>query len=302
MDQSLNERTLHASAETSIRPESANGGHSDPRTSQKFTLLQKCSGKIHAVGILTEFLHHFSNWREVWLAHRSGIEFPDLRLRTGLTLTHGEGDQPLFSYREVFKEQPYTSGRFYRPRRGDTVLDLGANIGFFAVYLEGRARGIAVHCFEPAAVSRARLQRNVTINGLNSYVSVYPYALSDKQGIVHLSQHVHTIERSLVREVKDMAGAEPVESITLARALELCAVENVDLLKMDIEGAELEVVLGSKAADWKRIRRVAMEYHGNLRPGCFEKLAVALRERGFVHIRSVPSPYVISQGILQAAR
>jgi FkbM family methyltransferase len=263
---------------------------------------QRIRGKIENAKRLVEFGRYFSNWKEVWRAYRFGLEFPELRLRTGLRLIHGDGDQPLFSFREIFEEQPYTSDGFYVPKRNHTVLDIGANIGFFAIYLQRRARGIRVHCFEPGAVSRSRLQRNILINNLGAFVSVYPYALSDHNGSAHLSQHVHTIERSLVCEGEDRTGAETVNSITVARALTVSGADNIELLKMDIEGGELDVLMGSRPADWQRVERVAMEYHANLHPGCREKLVAALRERGFAQIRCIPSSNIESQGILQASK
>jgi len=295
---------------TSLYPERTNRGDSHLKTWMKRALPFRLRGRVNAardrvrtVTLVAHLMRLLSNWREVWIAHKLGTTFPELRLRCGLVLTHGKGDQPLFSFEETFREQPYTREHFYRPNRSDTVIDIGANIGIFAIYLQYRARGIAVHCFEPAVASRNRLQSNVSINGLGSCVSIYPYAVFDKNAVLHLKQHVHTVERSLVRDEKDIPGAEPVESVTLARALELSGVKHVDLLKIDIEGAELEVILGSGHEEWKGIKRVALEYHGNLRPNCLETLTLALRERGYSYIRAIPSSsHITSQGILHARR
>jgi FkbM family methyltransferase len=266
------------------------------------TLKKKFYSKMATAKILAEFMRYFSNWAEIWRAYRVGGKLPELRLRAGLTLSHSEDDCVLFTFREMFEEQPYTRGTFYLPKSTDTVLDVGANIGLFAIYLQSRAPGITVHCFEPAPGTRERLLDNLRINGLTSHMFVHPYAVSDMNGIVYLDYHAHTLERSLVVGARDTGSAEAVESVTFSRAIALCNAGTIDLLKIDIEGAELEMILGSPLEEWSRVKRVAMEYHESLRPGCLQLLTSALRERGFGQINSVPSQFETRQGILQARR
>lgn len=266
------------------------------------TIQQKLHGKFHAAQILTEFARYFSNWREVWSAYRSKAALPQLHLRNGFVLDHvQDNDETLFVFREIFEEHCYTSDGFYAPKSTDVVLDIGANIGAFAIYLQTRARGIKVHCFEPASSTRERLQRNLTINNLGSSVFVYPYAVIDKNGIAYLGQHVHSVERALVANENGGGQAERVESITLARAVELSGATTIDLVKIDIEGAETELILSTEADLWKRVERVVLEYHESIRPGCREVLTKALAERGFDKIQCVPSRYD-GTGMLRASR
>src|SRR5215472_4872541 len=130
----------------------------------------KIKGKIYAAHSIIQFMQYFTNWREVWAAYRSGVAIPALEFRKGLKLFHGEGDDAVLLFREMFVERPYTRESFYVPKPGDTVVDLGANIGGFALYLLSLTRGINVHCFEPAAATRAILERNVAANHLEDVV------------------------------------------------------------------------------------------------------------------------------------
>src|SRR5438270_8770844 len=102
----------------------------------------KVAGKYYAARALAQFVRRFANWREVWAAYRTGRPLPPLRLRDGLTLYHGGHDDPIYLFREQFIERVYTRGGFYRPAPGDTVIDLGANIGSFALSLQWQARGV----------------------------------------------------------------------------------------------------------------------------------------------------------------
>jgi FkbM family methyltransferase len=266
------------------------------------TLQQKLHGKFYAAQVFAEFIRYFSNWREIWSAYKSGTALPELCLRSGLILIHAQDDVVLTIFREIFEEHSYTGDGFYRPKTTDVVLDIGANIGIFAVYLQSLARGINVHCFEPGSSARSRLQQNLSSNNLASSVFVYPFAVSDKNGVAHLGRHVHSVQRALVYEDETGHESEEVESITLARAIGLSGASRIDLLKIDIEGGETEVILGSPAELWKRVERVALEYHGSLRPGCREELTAALRDRGLGNIRCIPMRNDATQGILRASR
>jgi FkbM family methyltransferase len=181
-------------------------------------------------------------------------------------------------------------------------VDIGANIGWFAMYLQSRAKGVKVHCFEPAAAALERLRANIDANGLASYISVYPYAVSDRNGRSLLAEHQFSIERSLVRDGKNDADAEMVEMITLEKAFALCGAPHVDLLKIDVEGSEVEIVLGSDPRIWKTIERVAIEYHDYLRPGCCQPLVEALRQRDFKSVGIEKSYVIDGLGIIRGSR
>ncbi len=249
-----------------------------------------------------EFAGAFRNWAPVWTAYRTGGTLPPLEFRGGIELHHGEGDDPIFLFREIFRDRCYTSEVFYVPKAGDTVLDLGANIGAFALFLELQARGIRVHCFEPSLKSCATLERNVEANGLEDLVTVYPYAVSNHRGTVALQQTGTSITRSLFREESSAGDAEPVECIGLAEAIELSGAERVDLLKVDVEGAEIEVVEGMDPAGWGKVERAVIEFHDQFRPGCRERVTQALAAGGFDRIEAVEEPTVAGLGFIRASR
>ena len=258
-------------------------------------------GKFYAAKALARFMRYFENWDDVWAAYRSCRTLPSLRLRGGLTLLHAPADDPLATFLEIFVQRQYTGGDFYCPSPADVVMDLGANIGIFALYMNWCAPGIRVHCFEPAGATFERLHANVSANGLDASTLVYPFAVSGHSGIGYLMQHRRSVERALARESPPV-DAERVETVSFARALELSGASRLDLLKIDIEGAETEIVLDSEPGDWSAVHRVAMEFHGGSDTQCSERLAAALRERGFRNLRLIRLARDTDQGILQASR
>jgi FkbM family methyltransferase len=245
----------------------------------------------------------FHNWRAILAACRAGEPLPPLVLRNGLAIHHGAGDSPLFIFNEIFRERCYTRGGFYKPRPGDTVVDLGANIGLFMLYLQWRAQGIRMHCFEPAAETRRRLEHNIRSNELEEWVSVYPFAVSDHEGVVHLQQARKTGVRSLFGNPQaEGPPPEAVPCLNLSRALDLCGAGRVDLLKIDVEGAEVEIIEGAGAGVWERIDRVALEFHDQYRPDCRQRVEAALAAQGFGHIAVDTQPGSPQVGVIRACR
>ncbi len=260
------------------------------------SVLQRVGNKVHAARALAQFMRYFRNWRDVWSAYRASQPLPPLVLKDGITLYHDEKhDDPIALFREVFVAEPYTRGGFYRPAAGDMVLDLGGNIGFFAMYLQWCARGIRIHSFEPAGGTFERFSRNVRENGLDDLITVHRCAVSDQNGTVtlkhaDLSTHRSLFDSQWAAESKG-AGQETVECVTLDRATASCGGGPIDLLKVDIEGAEIEALEGAGSESLGRVRRIAVEYHDVHRPGCRERVTRVLASQGFTSIETFPDEY-----------
>ncbi|MBY0493936.1 MAG: FkbM family methyltransferase [Cyanobacteria bacterium] len=226
------------------------------------------------------------NAAEVVDAFESGHAAPPLRFRNGLTLWHAKDDPVPWVFFEIFCRHDYTC-EFYEPKAGDVVIDGGANIGMFALYLCGLEPSIRVCCFEPCAATFARLATNIERNGLGDRVSLYPYALYSTDAVKSLKPTVSSGDRSLFQRSKVVDGPEElVQCVSLAKAFELCEASTIDLLKLDIEGAELEVLEGASGFDWTRVRRVSVEVHQQFRPHCVEIVEAALRRYGFDRLDS----------------
>lgn len=262
----------------------------------------RLAGKWHAARSLWEFVRAFRNWKDVWAAYRSRGPVPPLEFRSGLVLHHGPGDDPFYLFREIFVDDVYLGRGFYDPRPGDTIVDIGANIGAFALMIESRARGARVHCFEPGPSTRETLERNVAANGLGEYVAVHPYAVSDRRGVVELMRADSPVHRSLFANDYARGGSDEVETLPLAEALDLAGGGRVDLLKVDVEGAEIEIVEGMDPADWGRVERAVIEYHDFFRPGCRGRVERALGAAGFARIETFEEPTMDGLGLIRARR
>lgn len=132
-------------------------------------------------------------------------------------------------------------------RPGDTFIDVGANAGYFsamAASIVGRAG--RVHAFEPNPQVSRLLDRTVERNGYQERMRVNPLAVTDRAGSVQLwcrPDGRATDDATTVQQ----AGRVPVQvdSITLDAYCKQAGVERIRLIKIDVEGAELDVFRGA---------------------------------------------------------
>jgi len=121
------------------------------------------------------------------------------------------------------------------------VIDVGANIGQFACAVKLLSPDAEVLCFEPDPEVAARLKHNVS--GLSD-VEVKAAALGPVSGTATLYRHHLSVMSTLVRGlVSDSTEKIDVPLLALDEVIE--DDRRVDLLKVDVEGAELDVLRGA---------------------------------------------------------
>lgn len=141
-------------------------------------------------------------------------------------------------------------------QEGMTVFDVGANIGEFAL-LFSRLVGLQgqVHAFE---ASQNTFNKLTTICELanRQQIILNHKAVSDQQGIVKLYTYDdnHSGWNSLANRPLEQYGIydvkpthlEEIEAVTIDDYCEKNDISQIDLLKIDVEGAEYQVLLGSR--------------------------------------------------------
>jgi FkbM family methyltransferase len=148
---------------------------------------------------------------------------------------------------------------------GDTAVDLGAHVGIFAIAM-GRRVGPAgaVVAFEPDPGAAAALREHVELNDLGGVVTIVEAAVGDREGSVELI--VRGSPTSLVATVEVPAWAADDERIEVASITldAFFAGRRVDVMKIDVEGAEASVLAGARALLTDRERRpraIFLEVH-----------------------------------------
>ena len=127
------------------------------------------------------------------------------------------------------------------------ILDVGANIGWYAARFAKRQPSSRVHAFEPLPVTHAYLQRNIAINGLADRVSSYNYGLSDTCGSFDFFIAPASGTNASLLNVAAATDARKVVGLTLTLD-QWCSNQQVqpDFIKCDVEGAELLVFRGGR--------------------------------------------------------
>ncbi|MDR0994337.1 MAG: FkbM family methyltransferase [Verrucomicrobiota bacterium] len=120
------------------------------------------------------------------------------------------------------------------------MLDIGAHIGYYTLLFAKRTgEGGRVVAFEPMPRERAILERNILLNNLSG-IGVFPYALSDRRGHAVMAPECRGQMRPGAREEEP----DTVEMLPLDSIWNDIAWERLDMVKVDVEGAEMGVLQG----------------------------------------------------------
>lgn len=134
-------------------------------------------------------------------------------------------------------------------RPGATFYDLGANVGFFTLLAARRVgpRG-RVYAFEPLPENLAGLRHNIDLNGFGN-VEVLPAAVSDADGEAELEVHGHQVTARIGTPEVPATGSgqrtTTVATVTLDHLVST-GVRAPDVVKIDIEGAEVAAIRGAR--------------------------------------------------------
>ena len=125
----------------------------------------------------------------------------------------------------------------------DVFVDIGANVGFFTVLAARLAA--EVHSFEPEPINQRRLKRNIRLNKFSEdRVVIHECALGATNGVIKLNRPLSdNYGRASVKELQ-AADAVTVKLLKLDDVLKPSRKRHV--IKIDVEGAELDVLAGAE--------------------------------------------------------
>jgi FkbM family methyltransferase len=225
-------------------------------------------------------------------------------------------------YADIFERQVYIAHGIELPPE-PVVLDVGAHIGLFSLFMQRLRPRSRVFAFEPSPVAFELLEANTARH--RERVRCVRCALSDRAGSARLVVYPRALglstlygdaedERALLAAVirNQAAASERAAAEVLAHLDEVLTerlvpqlvdcevrrlsdvlsehrIERVDLLKIDVQKSELDVMRGLAAADWPKIRQVVVEVHDI--GGRLDDLERLLAGRGFCVTRDQEALY-----------
>jgi len=169
-------------------------------------------------------------------------------------------------------QQQRAMARHIRP--GSVVYDVGANVGFYTL-LAAKLAGTSgrVVAFEPLPRNLAFLKQHLRINDVSNVV-VVPGALANTNGVCAFDE---TGEPSMAKLQPD--GGMKVEVATLDQMVAVLELPDPDVIKIDVEGAELDVLQGGENVLRRTHPTVFVSTHSDrLKADCLDWF----RQAGFV--------------------
>ncbi|HKQ08166.1 MAG TPA: amino acid adenylation domain-containing protein, partial [Blastocatellia bacterium] len=211
-------------------------------------------------------------------------------LPNGMVISHQNKGESDYLYQEIFEREAYLR---HGIRLGEAacVVDVGANIGLFTLFVLDRAPGAKVYAFEPIPAVYESLRINAAISG--GQVRVFDCGLANAPGTAcftwfkhnslisgrhaDLEEEAKVIEAFIRNQQQEKAISEEeltqllqerlqyehfsCRLRTLSEVMGAEGIEGIDLLKVDVQKSELEVLEGIEAGDWPKIRQLVVEVH-----------------------------------------
>ena len=152
---------------------------------------------------------------------------------------------------------------------GSTVIDIGANIGVFALFasISGAKE---VYAFEPSGSSCTFLLKNIEFNGLSSIIKAKRLTVVGLPSAPVKFPRNSDVMNAILPSFSASADYDIVPTTTLADIVS--TLNSVDILKSDCEGGEYDIFLQATETDVKKIAEIRMEYHLGPRDELISKL------------------------------
>lgn len=271
---------------------------------------------LKSVRLLGSLMLRFRNGSTLIRQMRAGQPCDELVLWDGTRIAHPARRHGLLeAVQEIWIEQTYTAG-FYRPRDGDVIVDAGANIGLFAIYIARQNPKCTVHALKPFAENFNVLEANI-LAARASNITCHKAALGADFGRGEMKAvGARSLDHVLRGDARDRykpddkqrndVGSKPTNAvpspnsisiIPLSGVFDLTHTSDVDFLKVDIEGSEHDVFANAAPEILRRFKRIALEYHDQLVPGT---LAILRRVLAPTHELIIYPSKLEGCGILRA--
>jgi FkbM family methyltransferase len=236
----------------------------------------------------------YRHWAMLWLRYRRFPRYQAGRLRAfGYDLEVADHISVVHQLRDIYVEHEY---HIPDPGPRPVIVDVGANVGVSVLYHCRMLDDPEIHAFEADPNIFAMLERNVRMHAPTARVHLHRAAAHTSTGSVKFAR-----EGADGGQVQDAASSTgdmvEIPSVDLLDYLQ--GLPRIDLLKIDIEGAE-SFVVPHCAPVFDRVQRIFIEVHSS--PGreqALPQLLTLLQRSGFrLHVQSaeiVRSPFVPSR-------
>jgi FkbM family methyltransferase len=151
----------------------------------------------------------------------------------------------IFKTRNSCDAVPWMKALTERIKNSNVAVDIGANIGITSIWMAKNSK--VVYSFEPELNNLARFRENVELNRVSN-INIYDQAVSDTGGdaIITICEGYGHHSLGNIKTSKKI-GEQKTKTITLDEFCTLNNIHEIDILKVDVEGFEINVFKGAKA-------------------------------------------------------
>jgi FkbM family methyltransferase len=175
------------------------------------------------------------------------------------------GTSDIATYMQIFRDLEY---ELPDVECATTIIDCGANIGLSAIFFAQRYPGADIIAIEPEETNFRLLKRNTSPYGRIVPLQAALWRSNGTIDVVDPGEGKWAYRVAQAHDAQDVrVNGQRVEAVTVDTVMERFGLSHVDILKMDIEGAEKEVFEG--APPWlSKVGMIAVELHDRFKVGC----------------------------------
>lgn len=168
-----------------------------------------------------------------------------------------------YLFSEIFISNEYL---FEPETEKPLIIDCGANIGMSAIYFKWKFPGSRIIAFEPNPNAFFLLEKNIKENALKD-IEIHNLGLSNRDGELSFFIDTYNPGTLIGSLIKKRGGPGELKVKTARLSSFVSEYERVDLVKMDVEGAELDIIKElSSSGMMTKVKEFIIEYHHNI-PG-----------------------------------
>jgi len=189
--------------------------------------------------------------------------------------TLSEADESVFE--EIFTDREYNIIDDDIKAAQSLIVDIGAHIGCFSIYVSTLNTNVKILAFEPSEANYKLLKENIYLNNAKN-IQPKNLAVGGKEEIrvlnINNDSHNHSFYNS-----ENKISDKKIQTTTLQKILR--NHEKVDVVKLDCEGAEFEILRNLTEEDFAKIKIVYIEFHEFDDSMRREELKSILEKNGF---------------------
>jgi FkbM family methyltransferase len=214
--------------------------------------------------------------RKAYLNYKT-ISFSHRKLPCPIYLRGGgeEANADFTIFDQIFLDGHYAIDFGFQP---EVIVDCGANIGFATVFFKSQFPDARVICIEPDASNYEMLCKNT--EHLKN-ITLYQSGLWNKPAHLIIENPFDCNKFGCIVKDVESESAETIQSVTVKQIMEEQDIRLIDILKIDIEGAEKEVFSSDYDYWLSKTRVIIIELHDYIKEGCSKNFFNALLKYDF---------------------